>query len=847
MNKGLYIGSIAKYHRDELDGLSEKDIYFLHQKYLQFCELEQARESTIKKMTKEGTLTDSLQKQIQSCLSLQDLDALYKPFRVHNNLRVVKARKQGLEVFADWVWSVAQGDVESEVSAEVEAKKFTNPKEGLLTYSDVLKSTESLLTLKLISNHELRVAAEKAFTDQATLKVEKGRRYKVSPQDDRLLNRTFKASNLHKSGNYAIYAKLSRLWRMQRLKLVFDFEASKILERYGLFALKKQDASVAAFMNSVIKTAWEGHIFPSITQDFHRKQQALMEEAFTNSFSHVLNGLLSTKGVSPEITLVAVVPTHPLDKKGAQAQAAPQKEEEVPAKPKEKEEVQAKPKEEEEVPAKPKEEEGSASASASASTSTSTSTSTSSPPHSKAKASKNVCELALVDAQGRFMSSTQVEIGSQEAQKRAAFDLIKSVQKETQVHSLVLQRNSPQFKALFDFFSKLLQDQQEVELKIQTPYVFGVAGFLQSDEAKTSFQDLSNLSKKALYVAWFAQDPLKALLHVPLKGMTFSLLSSEQLEAKASSLKEVLRRHLFQVGVDMNTASKSMLCYLPGVSPELAQAIVQSRKEAPFTEREHIRRVPGVTSEIFTQCGDFLYVTKSRNKLAETRIPSSLHQPLKDITRELGLGIDKLVEDPSVLEKNRRRWQEILGGACTYEAVVSELSAPRKDPRAPYKSLDTSLHKIADVQPGKTLSGFVKSITFVGVFVDLGCQTLGFIRSSELFSKGVKNPFRYFTLGSQRHFKVAALDKSTGQISLTLSGGVGGSPNAKTKRERFHKVGAKDSAVAAARSGKKGPKGPHQGRRPSKEPSQRDFKGPKKKQAFNNPFESLKDLENLRS
>ena len=155
LDKGFFVGSVLKFNKDEIGALSERDGYFVYNKYNEYKELLKTKSRILKKMAKEKVLTEDAEAKISAFTKKDDVVEFYRRVRQHTTLRSEKATKAGLAPLEAWIWSVAQGQSEASQSPEVEAKKYLNAKEGVLTFSDALKGAESLLAIRLMSQHWL--------------------------------------------------------------------------------------------------------------------------------------------------------------------------------------------------------------------------------------------------------------------------------------------------------------------------------------------------------------------------------------------------------------------------------------------------------------------------------------------------------------------------------------------------------------------------------------------------------------------------------------------------------------------------------------------------------------------
>lgn len=234
------------------------------------------------------------------------------------------------------------------------------------------------------------------------------------------------------------------------------------------------------------------------------------------------------------------------------------------------------------------------------------------------------------------------------------------------------------------------------------------------------------------------------------------------------------------VGVDLNTASHSLLAYVAGINAGVAKNIVGYREEnGRFTDRKLLLKVPKLGKKAFEQCAGFLRVKESPNILDNTAVHPESYKAAKLLLEKCGytlesvragsltgltgkakaLGLEKLAEEMGV-------------GVPTLEDIISELQKPGRDPRdqLPPPLLRSDVLEIADLQPEMILSGTVRNIVDFGAFVDIGVHQDGLVHISQLADKFVKHPLDAVSVGDIVKVKVMGVDAKKGRISLTMKG-----------------------------------------------------------------------------
>jgi len=270
----------------------------------------------------------------------------------------------------------------------------------------------------------------------------------------------------------------------------------------------------------------------------------------------------------------------------------------------------------------------------------------------------------------------------------------------------------------------------------------------------------------------------------------------------SEKLDEVVGSVVNNVGVNINTASPSLLRYVSGINATLARKIVQHRdKTGKILSREALRKVPGMGPKTFEQCAGFLKIPESEDPLDNTWV----HPENYPLAREL---LAEGKPAPRVADGKRAELKERHGvGDATLDDILTELAKPNRDPREDYPStlLDQGVLCFEDLQEGMRLKGKVKNVVDFGAFVDIGIKETALVHVSEMSDAFVKDAMDVVKVGDVREFRVIALDPVRRRISLSLK-----SPK-ETKAPREPMA----STPRAARASERGRSSPADRRRPS--------------------------------
>ena len=237
------------------------------------------------------------------------------------------------------------------------------------------------------------------------------------------------------------------------------------------------------------------------------------------------------------------------------------------------------------------------------------------------------------------------------------------------------------------------------------------------------------------------------------------------------SLEEVVESCVNYVGVNLNTASASLLSYVSGIGPSLARSIVTQRNtKGEFSNRKSLMEIPGFGSKTFQQAAGFLRIPSSDNPLDNSAVHPEAYTIVEAMASSLSVGLDGLVGNASAASNlNLSLFVQGEIGLPTLQDIVKELSKPGRDPRSDgvKMSYTKSVRAFEQLQEGQILTGTVTNVTNFGAFVDIGVHQDGLVHISELSNEFVKNPAEFISVGAQVRVKVIGIDRERKRISLS--------------------------------------------------------------------------------
>ena len=322
---------------------------------------------------------------------------------------------------------------------------------------------------------------------------------------------------------------------------------------------------------------------------------------------------------------------------------------------------------------------------------------------------------------------------------------------------------------------------REAGVKDGLPFVVSVseAGasiYSASDIAREEFPDLDLTIRGAVSIARRLQDPLAELVKLDPKSIGVGQYQHDVFQAfLAKKLDEVVESCVNGVGVELNTASASLLARVAGVGPSLAKRIVSYRNDkGAFKSRRALLNVPGLGPKTFEQAAGFVRVRGGEHPLDASAVHPERYELVERIAKDLGVPVVSLIGNAELLRRvDRARYQVGDVGSFTLDDIVAELLRPGRDPREEFQppKFRDDVRTLEDLKPGMALEGVVTNVTAFGAFVDVGVHQDGLIHVSQLADRFVKDPSEVVKVGDKVNVRVVEVDLQRRRIALTRKSG----------------------------------------------------------------------------
>ena len=390
------------------------------------------------------------------------------------------------------------------------------------------------------------------------------------------------------------------------------------------------------------------------------------------------------------------------------------------------------------------------------------------------------CKVAVVDGTGRVLDTAVVYPTYGERQKQEAIQKLSSMCRKWGVEHIAI-GNGTASRETEQMAVELIR--RESERGRQMSYMIvseaGASVYSASPLGAEEFPQFDVNLRSAVSIARRLQDPLAELVKIEPKAIGVGQYQHDMPQKELeTALDAVVEDCVNAVGVDLNTASPSLLRRVSGLTAATAKNIVSYREEnGPFPDRRRLQKVPKLGPKAFQQCAGFLRVPESKNVLDNTAVHPESYAAAEGLLRLMGYSLKdveqgKIRELPDRLKAyGRDKAAAELGvGLPTLNDLVAELLKPGRDIRdsLPKPILRTDVLSVADLKPGMKLSGTVRNVIDFGAFVDIGVHQDGLVHISEIADRRVKHPSEVLTVGDVVEVLVLDVDEKKKRISLSI-------------------------------------------------------------------------------
>lgn len=386
------------------------------------------------------------------------------------------------------------------------------------------------------------------------------------------------------------------------------------------------------------------------------------------------------------------------------------------------------------------------------------------------------CKLAVVDATGKVLDTTVIYPTAPQNKVTEAKAVLKKLIKKYNV-TLISVGNGTASRESEQVIVELLK-----ELDTPVQYIIvneaGASVYSASKLATEEFPNFDVGQRSAASIARRLQDPLAELVKIDPKSIGVGQYQHDMNQKKlGEALEGVVEDSVNKVGVDLNTASASLLEYISGISKAIAKNIVTYREEnGRFDNRKQLLKVAKLGPKAFEQCAGFMRITGGSNPLDATSVHPESYDAAAQLLKKLGYSMEDITSGglkglSGKVGNVSGMAKELEIGELTLKDIIKELEKPGRDPRdeMPKPILRTDVMEMKDLAPGMVLKGTVRNVIDFGVFVDIGVHQDGLVHISQITNKKfIKHPLEAVSVGDIVEVKVLSVDEAKKRIQLTM-------------------------------------------------------------------------------
>ena len=394
------------------------------------------------------------------------------------------------------------------------------------------------------------------------------------------------------------------------------------------------------------------------------------------------------------------------------------------------------------------------------------------------------CKVAVIDETGKLLAYTTIYPTEPKCDVAGTERTLKKIIDKYKIDVIVIGNGTASRETEEVVANFLKKNSYQIQYTIVNEG--GASVYSASKLASEEYPDLDVTTRGAMSLGRRLQDPLAELVKIDPKHIGVGQYQHDMNQKNLSeALGAVVEDCVNRVGVDLNTASPSLLSYVAGISSSVAKNIVAYREEnGKFTDRKQLLKVAKLGPKAYEQCAGFLRISDGKEVLDSTSVHPESYEVSRILMKKIGIsesdikGGVQVIDDkiksayPAKTENESvRKMAEDIGiGEFTVKDIVAELRKPGRDPRedAPPVVFRNDVRSFEDLKEGMEMSGTVRNVVDFGAFVDIGVKNDGLVHVSQLSDKFVKHPMDVVSVGDTVKVRIIGIDKERGKVSLTM-------------------------------------------------------------------------------
>lgn len=394
------------------------------------------------------------------------------------------------------------------------------------------------------------------------------------------------------------------------------------------------------------------------------------------------------------------------------------------------------------------------------------------------------CKVAVIDETGKLLAYTTIYPTEPKCDVAGTERTLKKIIDKYKIDVIVIGNGTASRETEEVVANFLKKNSYQIQYTIVNEG--GASVYSASKLASEEYPDLDVTTRGAMSLGRRLQDPLAELVKIDPKHIGVGQYQHDMNQKNLSeALGAVVEDCVNRVGVDLNTASPSLLSYVAGISGSVAKNIVAYREEnGKFTDRKQLLKVAKLGPKAYEQCAGFLRISDGKEVLDSTSVHPESYEVSRILMKKIGISESDIKGGVQVIDdkiksaysaktekESVRKMAEDIGiGEFTIKDIIAELRKPGRDPRedAPPVVFRNDVRSFEDLKEGMEMSGTVRNVVDFGAFVDIGVKNDGLVHVSQLSDKFVKHPMDVVSVGDTVKVRIIGIDKERGKVSLTM-------------------------------------------------------------------------------
>jgi|CZCB01.1.fsa_nt_gi uncharacterized protein len=691
IDEGCTIPFIARYRKEQTGELNAQVLRELYDRLVYLRNLESRKEEVRRLIEEQGRLTDEISAALDACVTMQEVEDIYRPFRPKRRTRASIAREKGLEPLAEIIF---RQDMYAGNIYET-AQRFVDSEKGVNSADEALAGAMDIIAENVSDDAEIRKSVRKMFFKHGVLLS------RAAKEEDSVYRMYYDFREpVSRIAKHRVLA-VNRGEREGFLQVKIEVPEELIIEYLLSRTVRKKRSVTAEFVEKAVEDSFKRLIAPSVENEVRNELTELAGEQAIKVFAENLRNLL----MQPPVRGRVVLGLDPAYRTG--------------------------------------------------------------------------CKLAVVDDTGKVLATDVIYPTPPQKRVEEAEKTLLYLVEKYRVDIVSIGNGTASRESEIIVANALKKLDRKVYYMVVSEA--GASVYSASKLGAEEFPDFDVSLRSAVSIARRLQDPLAELVKIDPKAIGVGQYQHDMNQNRLSeTLRGVVEDCVNSVGVDLNTASPSLLSYVSGINTAVAKNIVEYREKAGrFRNRAELKNVKKLGEKTFEQCAGFLRITDGANILDNTSVhPESYDAAVKlleltgytleDVRDRKLDGLEKEVERIGI----EKVAAELNIGIPTLRDIISELLKPGRDPRdeLPKPILLTDVLSIEDLKPGMILTGTVRNVADFGAFVDIGVHQDGLVHISELSDKYVRSPMDVVSVGDIVKVRVLSVDVERKRISLSMQG-----------------------------------------------------------------------------